>query len=298
MRIANKTIFDSVTRSLGRTSKEMFDSQEVVTTGKKINRLSDDPVGIVSVLNLRSSLANLNQMERNISMGRTWLTACESALSQTHSILSSVKELSVQMANATQSASERANSVVLVDGYLKQIISLSNTQSGDRYIFGGTETDAAPFALNTDETQVEYSGNETPFAIKIGKNSNIEIGKNGENIFGENWDDDNIFKTLMDLKTSLQDDNIEGINECMDKLDSHMSEVSAQISEIAGKNVRLDVKEEILSDLELTYTERKSQIEDADIADAITNLNLKELAYNAALQSSSMIMKLSLVDFV
>lgn len=298
MRIANKTLYDSVIRSLGRSSTDMFNAQEVVTTGKRINRLSDDPVGLVAVLDLRSSLSNIEQMERNISMGRSWLDASESALGQVEDILSSTKELSVQMSNSSVSQSERANSVGIVDGYLKQLISLANSQSGGRYIFGGTDTDATPFALNSDETQVDYYGNDTPFSIKIGKDSNIAVGKDGKDIFGENWDDDNIFKTLIDLKTDLQSNNISGIQASMDRLDSNFNTVNRQISDIGGKVVRLDVREKIISDLDLVYTERKSEIEDADIAEAIIELNARELAYNASLASAAKIMELSLVDFL
>jgi len=58
------------------------------------------------------------------------------------------------------------------------------------------------------------------------------------------------------------------------------------------------VKERIIEDLQSTYTERKSLMEDADIAEAIMNLSSKELAYNAALASSAKVMKLSLLDYM
>ncbi len=298
MRIANKTIYDNIVRNLGRTSTDMMNAQEVVTTTKRINRLSDDPVGLVSVLNLRSSLSDIDQMGRNITLGKAWLTASESALGQVDDVLTKAKELSVQMSSATVSQSERANSVTLVDGYLKEIVSLANSQSEGRYIFGGTNTGTAPFELNGDETQVDYSGNETPFSIKIGRDSNVAVGKNGQDVFGETGASDDIFKVLIDLKSALQNNDVGGIQNSMDKLDSRMSHVNAQISEIAGKQTRLQIKENVLADLELSYTDRKSQIEDADIAEAIIQLKSRELAYNAALNSAANVMSKSLVDYL
>lgn len=298
MRVANKTLYDSIIRSLGRSSADLFNAQKVVTTSKKINDLSDDPVGLVSVLGLRSSLSNINQLERNITMGRSWLTAAESALSQVDDILSRVKELTVQMSSANVDDSQRTNAAVLVDGYLKQIINLANSQAGGRYLFGGTNTGTAPFELNGSETQVDYYGNNTAFSVKIGKDARIEVGKDGEDVFGETGTGDDIFKTLIDLKTSLQNNNIDGIQDSMSKLDNHLGHVNDQISEIGGKTIRLDIKEQIIADLELTYTERKSKIEDADIAEAIIKLNSIQLAYNASLSSSAKIMKLSLVDYI
>lgn len=298
MRIANKSIYDGIIRNLGKVSSDMADAHKVVSTAKKINNLSDDPVGLVTVLDLRSSLENINQMERNISMGRAWLTASESALRQTEDILSQTKELTVQMSSATTTSEGRANTVNMVDGLLRQILSLANSKAGNRYIFGGTNTDTIPFAFNVGETQVNYSGNDTPFSIQIGRDGNIAVGSDGKDIFGANWDDDNIFKTLIDLKTYLQSDDIPNINGAMDNLDAHLKNIRAIVSGIAGRTIRLDVKEKIIQDLDITYTERKSEIEDADIAEAIMKLNSKELAYQSALASSSKVMALSLVDYI
>jgi len=239
MRVANKTTYDGIIQSLGRVSTEMADANEVVTTTKRINRLSDDPVGLVTVLDLRSSIANISQIQRNINMGRSWLTAGESALSQTEEILSKTKELCVQYSSANVSSAARDSGANVVDGYLREILSLSNSKVGDRYIFGGTNTGTVPFAFNSSETQVNYSGNDTPFSIKIGKDNDIAIGRDGEDIYGENWDDANIFKTLIDLKTSLQNDDVGGIQAAMDKLDSHLQTVRATISDVGGKTTGL-----------------------------------------------------------
>ena len=298
MRVANKTIYDGAIRSLAMTSTNMFDANETVTTTKNINKLSDDPVGLVAVLNLRTSMSNLKQIDRNIIMGKSWLNASESALTQANDILTATKELTISMSSANVGTSERHNNVNLVNGYLEQLVSLANSSAGGRYMFGGTNTDTAPFELSSDGTLVNYSGNDTPFSISIGEDNVIEVGKDGENIFGENWDSSNIFKTLIDLKTSLENNDIAGIQDAMSNLDVHMDTINGTISEIAGKSIRLDVKSKIIEDLNLSYTERISSLEDADLAEAVIDLKAKELAYNAALSSSAKIMQMSLVDFL
>ena len=84
----------------------------------------------------------------------------------------------------------------------------------------------------------------------------------------------------------------------MSRLDEHFKNVNANISDIGGKSIRLDVKKNMIADLELSDTDRMSQIEDADLAEAILDLKSKELAYNAALSSSSKLMQTSLVDYL
>jgi len=298
MRIASKTVYDRINSSLQSTYSDMFSAQEVVSTSKRINKLSDDPVGLVTVLDLRSSLSNIEQLGRNVSIGKSWLTASESALTQVNDILTDAKALTVQMSSANTGPSERANAVVVVEQYLDEILSLSNSQSGGRYLFAGTNTNTPPFELNGATGEVDYSGNATAFSIKIGSESNIAVGKVGSEVFGENWDDNNIFKALVDLQGYLENNDIAGIQDIMGRLDGHMKKINAEISEIGGKSIRMEVKENIIADLKLTYTDRKSLMEDADVSEAIIDLNSKQLAYNAALTSASKVMELSLVDFM
>jgi flagellar hook-associated protein 3 FlgL len=145
---------------------------------------------------------------------------------------------------------------------------------------------------------VTYAGNDDPFAIKIGKDTNVDVGRNGEQIFGANWDADNIFKTLFDLKTALQGNDVQEIQNAMQMSDDHLEKIRNLVSDTAGKVIRLDVKEKIIQDLDLTYTERMSKLEDADIAAAIVELEAKELAYQAALNSSAKVMNLSLLNYL
>ncbi|RLB37300.1 MAG: flagellar hook-associated protein 3 [Deltaproteobacteria bacterium] len=308
MRIANKTMYDNIRINLDRATEEMVRASNVVSSGKRINKLSDDPIGLVNVLDLRASLENVRQLERNISVGKSWLQAGESALSQVHSILSETKALCIQMANATQGATERANAAVQVDGYIRQILALANSQVGGRYIFGGTDTATTPFDLDESGTvaQVNYNGNGTPFAIRIGKDQDVEIGRDGEEIFGDHnfdWSDPaagsgNIFKGLLDLKSALESNDIDGIETAIGRLDTYMDRINDFISDTGIKETQLEVKGDIIAELKLNYQDRKSKLEDADIAQAVMDLTTKQTAYKAALASSAKVMQLSLVDFL
>ena len=300
MRVANRTIFESIKVNLDKATEAMAEANMVVSSGKRINRLSDDPVGLVTVLDLRSSLANIEQLQKNINTGRSWLNMAESAMSQIEDVLSQTKALTVEMSSGNRSADDRYQAGTVVDGYLRQILSLANTQVAGRYIFAGTETSAQPFAFDDDNnpTLVTYAGNDDPFAIKIGKDTNVDVGRNGEQIFGANWDADNIFKTLIDLKTALQGNDVQGIQNAMQASDDHLEKIRNLVSDTAGKVIRLDVKEKIIQDLNLTYTERMSKLEDADIAAAIVELEARGLAYQAALNSSAKVMNLSLLNYL
>jgi flagellar hook-associated protein 3 FlgL len=298
MRVANKTLYDNINSNLGRVTETLWKANQVVSTTKRINQISDDPIGLVSVLYLRSSLAGIEQLGRNIQTGRSWLEAGESALTQIQDLLTDTKALCVQMSSATVGASERSSAATVVDGQLRQLLSLANEEVGGRYIFSGSKTDTQPFSLDDENnpTAVFYSGDETPFSIRIGKDLTVEVGHNGENTFGAAGS--SLFDLLIRLKGHLVNNNVAGIQQAMGDLDKEMASMRSLISNTGTKILRLDTKAAILGDLKINYTDRKSQIEDADIAEAIMNLKSTELAYQAALASSSKVMGLSLVDYL
>ena len=287
MRVANKTIYDAVTYNLSNCTQEMNKANEIVSTGKRINNLSDDPVGLTQALNVRSAISNIEQMQRNISLGNSWLASSESALTQVEDIISDTKVLCIQMANATIGSAERLSAAGTVQNMLDEIISLANTNVAGSYIFSGSKTDTTPFS--SDGT---YNGNNNAFTVKIGKDATVEVGSDGDAVFG------NIFSTIDDLKTALMTNDVGGIQDAMSNLDGHFDDISAKISDVGSKMNRMDVKEKIFQDLNFANTDRLSKIEDADLAEAIMELKARELAYQAALASSAKVMTLTLIDYM
>ena len=288
MRVANKTIYNTIKFNQGIATDEMINASRIVSSGKRISDLSDDPVGLTQSLKIKSALSGLDQMGRNISMGKSWLVSSESALSGVQELISDAKALSVQMASGTTGAEQRKSAALTVQNILDEIVSLANTEVGGRYIFSGSKTDTAPFSSDG----ITYNGNDEPFAVKIGRDATVQVGRDGEEVFGT------IFATLSKLRDDLDINNVAGIQASLTGLTAHFNEMSTKISDIGSKMNRMEIKENIFQDLKIVNTDRLSTIEDADIAEAIMNLKAKELAYQAALASSSRVMELSLVDYL
>ena len=287
MRVANKTIYDTIKFNLANITAQLNEANKTVASGKRITALSDDPAGLTQVLNIRSTLLNIEQLERNITFGKSWLTASESALSSVQNLISDARALCVEMATATKGAAERASAAKTIQNSIDEILSLANTEVNGRYIFAGTNTSTAPF--NEDGS---YNGNNNPFTIKTGRNATVTVGNDGEAVFGT------IFQTLSDLKDALEDNNVNGIEDAMTNLEDHFDHITTKISDIGSKATRMLIKEGILQDSNLFNTERLSKIEDVDITEAIVELESKEVAYQAALNSSAKVMELSLIDYL
>lgn len=298
MRVATKTLYDNMITNLGVITEDLKYANETVATGKRINNLSDDPVGLTSVLNLHSARSNIEQLQRNINTGRSWLNTVESALRGVSDLIADAKVLCIQMANATIGPDERLSAATAVQHYLEELKALANTNVNGRYIFAGTKTDTAPFDFDLIDRDGSYNGDNNPFSVKIGKNMNIEVGRDGETVFGADGTADDIFKTLFDLQTALQTNDVNGIETQMGLLDNHFDKITTIISDTGQKEIRLDIRKGIISDLDFAYSERLSKLEDADMIEAIMELKKKEATYQAALAAAGKVMQISLVDYL
>ncbi len=287
MRVANKTVYGRIIYNLSNITEDLNKSNEVVSSAKRINNLSDDPVGLTQALNIRSSLDGIKQMKRNMSLGKSYLSSAESALSLCQDLIIDAKNICIKMVDSSVGASERASAAEDVDNILDEIVSLANTDVNGWYVFGGYQSSVPPF--QSDGT---YVSDTNTFSIKISSSTSIEVGMNGSDVFGS------LFTTLSNLKTALETNDVDGIRTAMDELDDHFDHITNRISDVGSKIKRIEIKEKLYQDLEIESTQKLSLIEDADIAKAIVELKSKELAYQAALASSSKVMQLSLVDYL
>ncbi|MFH2047330.1 MAG: flagellar hook-associated protein FlgL [Pseudomonadota bacterium] len=287
MRVTNKSVYDSVKYNLGKISEDMSKANQIASSGKRISSLSDDPVALTQSLKIKSVISGIDQLGRNVSLGKSWLTASETALTNVQNLISDAKAICVQMASSTTGKEQRASAALNVQNILDEIVSLSNTEVSGRYIFSGTKTDSLAF----DQTGT-YLGNNEPFSVKIGTDTTISVGSYGQQVFGT------IFTDLGLLRDNLTNDNVDGIQAGLDDLDSHFNHITNKISDVGSKMNRMEMKELIFQDLNLVNIDQLSNIEDADMAEAIINIKEMELAYQAALNSSSKVMQLSLVDYL
>ncbi|WP_461834109.1 flagellin, partial [Desulfothermus sp.] len=108
----------------------------------------------------------------------------------------------------------------------------------------------------------------------------------------------NLFVGVGKLITALELNDQDKIRSCLDYIDSALTQVTKTHAQIGAKINRLNTSETILSDLQTNQKERKSAIEDVDFADLLTQISQQQTVYQAILKSASMIMKVSLVNYV
>jgi flagellar hook-associated protein 3 FlgL len=162
-RVTNKMQFNAINYSLASIQSQYDSLMEKLASEKRINRPSDDPLGMGRVLDSRLKLSNISQYRDNTAYSTSWVTLAESSLNGVNDALTEAKTLAVAQATATSSASSRQIAAASVEQIIDQVLSLANAMSGDRYIFSGSKN-TAPFSETAHAASiaapVQATGNE------------------------------------------------------------------------------------------------------------------------------------------
>jgi len=293
MRVTNRMIIDTVIRDIFRNTEQLQDVQESLTSGKKINKPSDDPLGASQVLDYRKSLSGMEQFKKNIAWGKSWLNLTDSALNQASNILTRAKEIAISQSSATATADSRAASAVEVDQLYQQMLQISSTKLNGRYIFAGQKTDTSPFAQDGS-----YNGDSGAVQIMIGPGTEMEINSTGDKIFKGAVGGNDIFSLLEGLKTALENNAPATIGEQLNGIDDAQKVVNAERAGVGGKVNRLNIMDENLTDLKLHTEELLSDTESVDLTKAAIELADRTNLFQASISVISGVIQPSLIDFL
>lgn len=140
MRVTNRYLYYQLLKDIGNNTEKLFKLNSQISSGKRIQKPSDDPLGMGEVLNYRTELTALEQHQRTIAYAGGWLDMMDSMLTQTDDLLARTLELATQQASATASAETRENAACEIENIRTMVISLANSKYGNKYMCGGTQT--------------------------------------------------------------------------------------------------------------------------------------------------------------
>jgi len=154
-------------RTLGVSDQQLMGNIEKLSSGEKINRAGDDASGLAVSEKMRSQIRGLNQANKNIQNGVSFIQATEGYLQETQDILQRVRELSVQSANGIYSDEDRMQIQVEVSQLVAEVDRVASQAQ-----FNGMNTLTGSFAQNS------VSGRVMQFQIgaNVDQNARVYIG--------------------------------------------------------------------------------------------------------------------------
>jgi flagellar hook-associated protein 3 FlgL len=294
-RITQNMLNTQLMRNLNSNLRRMDNSQNQLATGRRINKPSDDPVGIAFGLRYRSEIAANDQYESNANAAVSWMDYTDVTLNQAGSILQRVRELTVQAANGTNSDESLKAIKSEVTQLTEQMVTIGNSEFNGKQVFNGQLTDQKPYTLANAENEVT---DNQDINFELGAGVKIGISVNGNNVFGKAGSDDNLFKVLKDIQESMQHGEFSKLTDDIGRLDKRMDAFLEIRADIGAKTNRIDMIQTRLNDIGINLQTLQSKTEDADIAAVITSLKTDENVYNSSLDVGAKLIKPSLIDFL
>lgn|SRR5690554_1129494 len=321
-RVSENSSIHAINYAVGKTKSKVEDLQMKGSTLKRVSKPSDDPVGNVELLAIRSQNIDAGQYLRNTNFANTQLAYTETVLEELTDILTKAKELAVGQASSIYGPEIREGVAKEIHQLRNQALSLANKRMGNRYIFSGQKILTRPF-----DQHGNYHGDSNKIQVEINKDVFIPINITGEELFfskekkqlskqdlemaplpsldrglasisEEPETTSSIFSELYALENALLTDNPEVIQGLLEKLDSSIDRVVAFRTRIGALSNTATNAESNIEKTKLLNEAHKSKIEDADVAELFSALQKEQNVLKATYQASSNLMNTNLMDFL
>lgn len=181
MRIADSMITDRVVFNIQRNLSRYFLLQNQLSTGRRINTPSDDPIGTQRDLIYRSELAKNEQYRKNIDQALTWMQSYDTILGDLKSMISNTKEIAIAMADSLYDDTAREGAANEVESIFKQLLQLANTEQDKKFIFSGYRTTTQP--LVSAANGVSYFGDTGLIDFEISSSTRLTVNLNAQEVF-------------------------------------------------------------------------------------------------------------------
>ena len=145
MRVTERQQVDALVTALRDLRSNIFDRTEQISSGKRVNRPSDDPIAAERITQFKNVLRTTERRLATVNEGVGRLILSDSVLDQAGNSIQRAKELSIRMRNDTNTAVERLNAAQEVQQLIDGLAGIANSELNGRFIFAGSQTQAPPY---------------------------------------------------------------------------------------------------------------------------------------------------------
>jgi len=184
-RLSLGRLYSSAQQNIARNYARLFAAQTQLTTGKRLNRPSDDIGGTRRVLTLAGEQEAIARHLSNVGSARSHVQSGSGNLEQLTGILAQIRERAVQGASGTLSPQDRENIAGEIDALLSSAVSALNVKVEGRFLFSGTDTGTRPFDMVTGAdglTRIAYRGNGRVQEVDVGPDLRIAMNIPGADL--------------------------------------------------------------------------------------------------------------------
>lgn len=312
MRISTQMMYEQNMRGITDSQSRWLSYGEQMSTGKRVNRPSDDPIAASQAIVLSQSQSQNSQFALARTFATQKVSLEDNVLAQVNSAISSVREKLVYASNGTLNDDDRLALATDIQGIRDQLMNLANTTDGNgRFIFAGYKTESAPF----DSVTGEYRGGAEAITQQVDTSRNMAISHTGQQIFesitsnaeqlpGGGYGETNMFKILDSavaaLKTPIENDQAAAavqnqvIANARIGIQNTENNILTVVADVGTKMNELEKLDTLGDDRALGQTKQMSDLVDVDWNEAISSYTMQQAALQASYKAFSDMQGMSL----
>jgi flagellar hook-associated protein 3 FlgL len=275
----------------------MSATQAQVSSGKRIQKPSEDPNAAAVIMQTRASVRGIEQYQRNIGLATARVETEETVLNQLGDALRRALELAVSEGSDTSNATTRQQVKYEMDNLLRFVVGLGNTRFDEGYLFGGHRPDVPPFDVDQPlrpRTPEEIAALDQKHEIEIAKGVRVPTNHNGKEVLL----DSGAIQALVDFVQALGDNDGEAIRGSIDRIRDASYRVQDLLGDIGGRYNHQQITASGLQLMHLSVTTLRSQIEDVDMSKAMIDLVARQTSLQSAMLATSRVINLNLADYL
>jgi flagellar hook-associated protein 3 FlgL len=282
MRVTTNLMVTNTLRRLSSRLEQYESKQEQLATGRRINRTSDDPAGASRSLVLNSAIRARTQERRNADDAVQLLDTADSKLQGAVTAMHRVKDLTVRASNDLGPVEREA-------------IGIANSTSGDKPLFSGTHDGLAVENVAGSWT---YTGDNGNVMRRISEQDRVTANVTADKIFGFGSPQGDVFTIIDDLIGALNSDDTATLNAGLGRLNDAFSSVTEQLAVVGAVTNRVESARDRTQNALMTLRSELAEVQDVDLEEAIMDLQVEEIAYEATLQALGRSLPPSLIAFM
>ncbi|MBL8140608.1 MAG: flagellar hook-associated protein FlgL [Acidobacteria bacterium] len=292
MRVTFNMAFRNGVYDINRAADAMARAQREVSSLKRVQRPSDDPSAASQVVAERTEQRQLDSFIDATASVDARLRVADSVLSDTLNLLTTAQTKTAAANNSYVTQQQRDALALEIEGIRDTLLSNVNTQVKGAYIFSGTDLTDQPYTKDGLGVVQAYAGNSSNQILDIDRNRAVAVTFDGDALV------DTLFADLDALVTAIRSGDGAGMQAGMQQLQAAFERATAMQSRVGNDLSDLDEQQLRLDQMKRASETRRSGLEDANLAEAITNMSQAETAHSAALKAVAAANRPSLLDYL
>jgi len=299
MRVTQNMLDRNLMYSLARNLERLSKLNEQLSTGQRINTVSDDVLAAGQVMRLQRENDRIGAYLSNIDSANTMLAFATSTLQRASEMVIRIKELAIQAATETYTQTERQIMADGVDNLLDTLVGLANAETKGAYVFSGEATDVAPYAVEADvsgEVQaVTYEGAAISTQVIVGPRAATEVNLVGQTVFQRAGD---LFGTVIALRDAIRAGDRDGINRLIGDLDTSHTDVRQSLGRLGERQTQLQVMRTSLEMLSGLNTQVVTEKQGADVTQVAVQYNSMMAMLQMVMKVAAEAVRPSMIDYI